>query len=126
MWLADPSILDDPEVPKGIKLYFETYAETKRVLGRDVLIVSQRLGWTWEDAVQYDDKQLGVGPSHTVDQRRFQELMPTKIDRRPGAPPERYRVSLGAWIEEHTKHGGKKFSVLYEVGERRRDTYGDD
>lgn len=121
MWLAKPEVLEDPSVPEGVKRYFQCFAKPIKLFGQEVLFVSQRLRWDYEDRMEYYDKQKGVGPSHSVDVAEFEKHMPKKEDKRPRVKPGTfYPVTVGEWIRQHIARGGKKFVSLHEIGERHR------
>ena len=117
MWIAKSDLIDNPSIPKGVRDYFRDYALKREMFGVEVLTISQRLDWNWEDDQRYKGKALGYGPAHNVNQQCYEKNMPKKEDKRKGVKPGTfYPISINEWVS--SKEGQKLVVSLVEIGER--------
>ncbi len=126
MLLADPAILEDPRIPEGVKDYFRDYAKERLVLGRRVLVISQRLHWNHEDHDHFHKKNQGIGPGHTIQHIGYDKKTPLREDTRKGVEKGTfYNIGIATWMREYEREGGVLISELHEVGERYDGAFDD-
>lgn len=71
--LVDPDKLSD--TPKAFQDYVGKYFAKTKVLGREVLYASTKLGWKYDDEerLRWNPKNKGVAPGHSVEVDCFKD-----------------------------------------------------